>query len=73
MGKSQRKKANEYLPNRQNKKSWYFNTFRKGVKPMSKKGIQNSSIEQIRNDHETETAFKADDPKKHGSDPKRTK
>lgn len=37
---------------------------------MSKKGIQNSSIEQIRNDHETETAFKADDPKKHGSDPK---
>lgn len=50
-----------------------FNTFRKGVKPMSKKGIQNSSIEQMRNDHETETAFKADDPKKHGSDPKRTK
>ncbi|EHA30509.1 hypothetical protein BSSC8_23880 [Bacillus subtilis subsp. subtilis str. SC-8] len=43
------------------------------MKPMSKKGIQNSSIEQIRNDHETETAFKADDPKKHGSDPKRTK
>lgn len=30
---------------------------------MSKKGIQNSSIEQMRNDHETETAFKADDPK----------
>lgn len=30
---------------------------------MTKKGIQNSSIEQIRNDHETETAFKADDPK----------
>ncbi|MCY8319036.1 biofilm-forming protein [Bacillus vallismortis] len=40
---------------------------------MSKKGIQNSSIEQIRNDHETETAFKADNPKKHSSDPKRTK
>lgn len=40
-----------------------FNTFRKGVTPMSKKGIQNSSIEQIRNDHETETAFKVDDPK----------
>ncbi|MDQ7724813.1 biofilm-forming protein [Bacillus halotolerans] len=34
---------------------------------MTKKGIQNSSIEQIRNDHETETAFKADDPKKHGT------
>lgn len=47
--------------------------FRKGVTPMSKKGIQNSSIEQIRNDHETETAFKADNPKKHDSDPKRTK
>ncbi|AEB23828.1 MULTISPECIES: hypothetical protein [Bacillus] len=30
---------------------------------MSKKGIQNSSIEQLKKDHETETAFKADDPK----------
>ncbi|MCF7618266.1 biofilm-forming protein [Bacillus sonorensis] len=30
-------------------------------------------MEQIRNDHETDTAFKADDPKKHGSIPKRTK
>ncbi|AZV48178.1 biofilm-forming protein [Bacillus halotolerans] len=40
---------------------------------MTKKGIQNSSIEQIRNDHETETAFKADDPKKHGTGSKRTK
>ncbi|MCO4850578.1 biofilm-forming protein [Bacillus vallismortis] len=40
---------------------------------MSKKGIQHSSIEQARNDHETETAFKADTPKKHGSDSKRTK
>ncbi|MDR4435279.1 hypothetical protein [Bacillus tequilensis] len=40
---------------------------------MSKKGIQNSSIEQTRNDHETETAFKADVPKKHGSDAKKTK
>ncbi|AME05142.1 biofilm-forming protein [Bacillus siamensis] len=31
---------------------------------MSKKRIQNSSIEQLKKDHETETAFKADDPKK---------
>lgn len=32
---------------------------------MAKKGIQNSSIEQIRNDHEEETAFLADNPKKN--------
>ncbi|MEJ9233393.1 biofilm-forming protein [Peribacillus butanolivorans] len=32
---------------------------------MTKKGIQNSSIEQINKDHETETAFKVDNPKKH--------
>ncbi|WP_049628532.1 hypothetical protein [Bacillus sp. JFL15] len=31
---------------------------------MSKKGIQNSSVEQLKKDHETETAFKADDSKK---------
>jgi hypothetical protein len=31
---------------------------------MSKKGIQNSSIEQVRKDHETETAFRVDNPKK---------
>ncbi|AOC91204.1 biofilm-forming protein [Bacillus sp. L381] len=39
---------------------------------MSKKGIQNSSIEQLKKDHETETAFKADDPKK-GSNHKQMK
>ncbi|ASB88890.1 biofilm-forming protein [Bacillus sonorensis] len=27
---------------------------------MEKKGIQNSSIEQIQNDHETESAFQQD-------------
>jgi hypothetical protein len=32
---------------------------------MTKNGIQNSSIEQINKDHETETAFKVDNPKKH--------
>lgn len=32
---------------------------------MTKKGIQNSSIEQLKNDHETETAFKVDNPKNH--------
>ncbi|PWW32543.1 hypothetical protein DFO73_101808 [Cytobacillus oceanisediminis] len=31
---------------------------------MEKKGIQNSSIEQVQKDHETETAFQADNPKK---------
>lgn len=31
---------------------------------MVKKGIQNSSIEQLRKDHESETAFKTDNPKK---------
>ncbi|MFD2655515.1 biofilm-forming protein [Gracilibacillus thailandensis] len=31
---------------------------------MAKKGIQNSSIEQVRKDHESETAFTADNPKK---------
>lgn len=30
-----------------------------------KKGIQNSSIEQLKNDHETETAFQVDNPKKN--------
>jgi hypothetical protein len=37
----------------------------KVVRIMAKKGIQNSSIEQIRNDHEEETAFLADNPKKN--------
>jgi hypothetical protein len=50
-----------------------FQCFQKRGESMTKKGIQNSSIEQMRNDHETETAFKADDPKKHGTDSKRTK
>ncbi|MGN8645349.1 biofilm-forming protein [Gracilibacillus sp. HCP3S3_G5_1] len=31
---------------------------------MAKKGIQNSSIEQVRKDHESETAFKTDNNKK---------
>ncbi|WP_033828158.1 hypothetical protein [Bacillus andreraoultii] len=31
---------------------------------MTKKGIQNSSIEQLRNDHQEETAFMIDNPKK---------
>jgi hypothetical protein len=31
---------------------------------MEKKGIQNSSIEQVQKDHETETAFQVDNPKK---------
>ncbi|WP_034263306.1 hypothetical protein [Bacillus sp. J33] len=31
---------------------------------MAKKGIQNSSMEQIQKDHETETAFQVDNPKK---------
>ncbi|TXC91766.1 biofilm-forming protein [Metabacillus litoralis] len=31
---------------------------------MVKKDIQNSSIEQIKNDHETETAFQVDNPNK---------
>lgn len=35
----------------------------KGVRTNEQKGIQNSSIEQLKKDHETETAFKADDPK----------
>ncbi|MFV2050866.1 biofilm-forming protein [Metabacillus litoralis] len=39
---------------------------------MTKKGIQNSSIEQLKNDHETETAFKVDDPKKHNGNSKRS-
>ncbi|MFD1739030.1 biofilm-forming protein [Bacillus salitolerans] len=30
---------------------------------MAKDGIQNSSLEQVRNDHETESAFKFDNPK----------
>ncbi|KKI90097.1 biofilm-forming protein [Bacillus sp. SA1-12] len=40
---------------------------------MAKKGIQNSSLEQLKNDHETETAFKADDPKKLNAGAKRNK
>lgn len=32
---------------------------------MEKKGIQNSSLEQVRKDHESETAFRVDNPKKH--------
>ncbi|MFF2458774.1 MULTISPECIES: biofilm-forming protein [Peribacillus] len=32
---------------------------------MTKKEIQNSSMEQINKDHETETTFKVDNPKKH--------
>ncbi|MBA1161483.1 biofilm-forming protein [Bacillus licheniformis] len=28
---------------------------------MQKKGIQNSSLEQLENDHETESAFQQDD------------
>ncbi|MGM7723009.1 biofilm-forming protein [uncultured Metabacillus sp.] len=40
---------------------------------MAKKGIQNSSLEQLKNDHETESAFKADDPKKHNTGTKRNK
>ncbi|MDV2687010.1 biofilm-forming protein [Alkalihalophilus lindianensis] len=31
---------------------------------MSKKGIKNSSMVQIKKDHETETAFNVDNPKK---------
>jgi hypothetical protein len=31
---------------------------------MAKKGIQNSSIEQVQKDHETESAFQVDNPKK---------
>ena len=31
---------------------------------MGKKGIKNSSIEQLQNDHESETAFMEDAPKK---------
>ncbi|WP_077621882.1 biofilm-forming protein [Sediminibacillus massiliensis] len=31
-----------------------------------KKGIQDSSIEQVQKDHESETAFKVDNPKKAG-------
>ncbi|CAM3800353.1 hypothetical protein GCM10009865_06230 [Aeromicrobium ponti] len=31
---------------------------------MAKKGIQNSSIEQVQIDHETESAFQVDNPKK---------
>jgi hypothetical protein len=50
-----------------------FQCFQKRGESMTKKGIQNSSIEQMRNDHETETAFKVDDPKKHGTGSKRTK
>jgi len=34
---------------------------------VAKKGIQNSSIEQLKNDHETETAFKVDDSKKNNT------
>ncbi|MGP4040643.1 biofilm-forming protein [Gracilibacillus sp. D59] len=29
---------------------------------MAKKGIQNSSIEQLKKDHESETAFNTDNP-----------
>ncbi len=36
----------------------------KGGETMSKKGIKNSSMEQIKKDHETETAFNVDNPKK---------
>lgn len=32
---------------------------------MGKIGIKNSSMEQIKKDHESETAFKVDNPKKH--------
>jgi hypothetical protein len=31
---------------------------------VAKKGVQNSSIEQIKNDHETETAFQGDNTNK---------
>lgn len=31
---------------------------------MAKKGIQNSSMEQVSKDHETETAFQANNTKK---------
>ncbi|MBS4197700.1 biofilm-forming protein [Lederbergia citri] len=40
---------------------------------MPKKGIKNSSIEQLKKDHEIESAFKVDNPKKHGTSSKRTK
>lgn len=36
-----------------------------------KKGIQNSSIEQQRNDHETESAFKADNEKQKNKGPRK--
>lgn len=32
---------------------------------MKKKGLQNSSIEQVKNDHETESAFRSDHHKGH--------
>ncbi|MFC4402274.1 biofilm-forming protein [Gracilibacillus xinjiangensis] len=35
---------------------------------MAKKGIKNSSIEQIRKDHETESAFMDNKAKKHHTD-----
>ncbi|WP_307339147.1 biofilm-forming protein [Metabacillus malikii] len=40
---------------------------------MTKKGIQNSSIEQIQHDHETESAFKEDNVKKQNKNAKRNK
>ncbi len=38
---------------------------------MMKKGIQNSSLEQQKNDHETETAFKTDDTKQKNNGSKK--
>ncbi|WP_088104903.1 biofilm-forming protein [Halalkalibacter urbisdiaboli] len=34
---------------------------------MTKKGIQNASIEQVQHDHETQSAFKVDNPKKQNT------
>ncbi|MFC5614208.1 biofilm-forming protein [Metabacillus niabensis] len=40
---------------------------------MAKKGIQNSSIEQLRNDHETESAFSNEGPNKQNKSSKKNK
>jgi hypothetical protein len=40
---------------------------------MTKDGIQHSSLEQIRKDHETETAFKVDNPKQQETRTKKNK
>lgn len=40
---------------------------------MTKKGIQNSSIEQLQNDHETESAFQADKTKNRQAGTKKNK